>query len=550
MITASGKISAKINIEGKIADFKKSGITVSDLASGEVRFEKVNVFLQDSIFKIQIDNGMLRLKGNTVDIESFRGKLDDQAFHFSGRLADLDELIYKKDIRGEINAGFDLIDLTGLMVVNPNDTAPNLLMDYLHAHSQLAITAAIGKLKGKFGEFDQISLQAESIRDSFLIRNLTLGYKGLNIKCNGLLSFKGNRLESVWAQADLSARKLNLQDLLGAAGKDISTTLNDKPRFPPGLDISANILLDTLMSGEMAFCNISAKVSLTPEIINLSSLKAQLPLGKTDMSLSLAHWADTSSTLTGHIGLSFDSLDVKSFLLTFSDIDKSLDPSRQRMNEFIHFGPMKTNLSFSLFTNKINYAHILADSVTIIGNISEGRTEIKRSVFNYAGGKVNVEGILLKNDDSTYTGNVISSASGVDTKVLLYSLGNFGQSFLTAESVAGNISWTSDLYFKFDNRLKPIDKDNFWKFEFKVSDARLSNVIPVEKVLSFARQKAKEDILVSNLDFNSYYVREKLYFQNVFIKNSVSNMEVFGTYSPDDSLVDLSIRMNLSDLLV
>jgi hypothetical protein len=74
-------------------------------------------------------------------------------------------------------------------------------------------------------------------------------------------------------------------------------------------------------------------------------------------------------------------------------------------------------------------------------------------------------------------------------------------------------------------------------------------VVPIEKALSFIRQKSKEDILVSSLDFSTFFVRDKLYFQDVAIKNSVSDMNIFGTYSPKDTIADLDLQLSLSDLL-
>jgi len=206
-------------------------------------------------------------------------------------------------------------------------------------------------------------------------------------------------------------------------------------------------------------------------------------------------------------------------------------------------------LSFHLYSDKINYDLIRADSVSVIGSISNGKTEIQKFTFGYADGVVSLEGDFTGNDDKTVTGNVISSASGINMNQLLCSFRNFGQSFLTAESTLGNVSWTADMHFVLDSNLETIDEENFWKFDFTVTEAQLSNVEPIEKALSFIRQKSKENILISNLHFSTYYVSRKLYIQNVTVKNSISDMNIFGTYSPNDTLLDLNLKLSLTDLL-
>jgi hypothetical protein len=66
-------------------------------------------------------------------------------------------------------------------------------------------------------------------------------------------------------------------------------------------------------------------------------------------------------------------------------------------------------------------AHITIDTLmaggtacyNISGNvyISDGKTEIKSFTFNYAGGKVSLEGVFRSNEDNTVTGNVISGST-------------------------------------------------------------------------------------------------------------------------------------------
>jgi hypothetical protein len=213
------------------------------------------------------------------------------------------------------------------------------------------------------------------------------------------------------------------------------------------------------------------------------------------------------------------------------------------------FNSRKPDVKFDISAQKVVYEDIMADSIAFSGISSGAITEINHCDFSYAGGKLSLEGILRSNKDQTYTGNIISGASGIDMKQILGSFGNFGQAFLTGDNISGNVSWTADLYFLLDSNFKLVDEGNFWKFNFKITDSQFSDVVPIEKTLSFIRQKSKEDILVSNLEFSTFYVRQKLYFHDVAIKNSVSDMNIFGTYLPNDTIADIDLQLSLSDLL-
>lgn len=343
-LTANGIITANLDIKGKLSEFEKYGITEKDLASGEIHLQDLDIYLLDSLYRIQVDTGRLNLKNQLLTINRFYGTLNKDTFYIEAKFTNFDQLIHKQKIEGEINAGFDRIDLGGFMAGYKSDTASGRFMEFLRGNIPMAV--------------------------------------------------------------------------------------------------NAHITIDTLMAGGMACYNISGNVS-----------------------------------------------------------------------------------------------------------ISDGKTEIESFTCNYAGGKVSLEGVFRSNEDNGVTGNVISGATGVDMKQLLNSFGNFGQSFLTDDDISGKVSWTADLYFRLDSIFKPIDEENFWKFDFTITDSQLSNVVPIEKALSFIRQKSKDNILISTLDFSTYFVREKLYIQDVTIKNSISDMNIFGTYSPKDTVADLVLELSLSELL-
>jgi hypothetical protein len=500
------------------------------------------------MYRIQAEDGLIILKDHLLDIKRIYGKLNDNNFYLEGHLSNIDQLIFKSKAEGSIEAGFDFIDLGGIKSVERSDKASSRLMDLLLSNLSLKINLSTRKLTGKFGELSNTNLQGQWEKDTFHIQSFHSDYHGLKIYSTGLLSFRNNWPDSLFAVVGISSVKTDIKDFItNYSAGPASDKVNQ--RSLPYIKIVANLAIDTLLYNQIAFNNISGKANITNELITISTLSANLAKGRLGLDVKLANWADNDRRLSGQINLSFDTLDVKSFLNSLTEPDHSTEIPGKAESPVERNNNIKKDLNFVIDAQKIKYDQIMADSIRIDGEITDHRTEVKHFSFNYAGGQLSAEGIIRSNNDNTITGNVISNASGVDIKVFLNSFGNFGQSFVTEDKIAGRISWNADLYFKLDNTYKPITDDNLWIFNFEVTDAQLSNFVPVEKSLSFIRQKSKENILISHLNFSTCFTGQKLYFQDVNIQNSISDMNIFGIYSPKDTLVDLNLKISLSDLL-
>jgi hypothetical protein len=548
-ISADGRVTTRLDVKGRISDLEKSGLEGKELASGEINLSGLDLYLQDSLYRIKIDEGRVLLKNRELTLLPLKGIINDDTFHIQASLDNFDQLFFHKKMKGSVDAGFDQIDLGGLSPRDDKDTTSGKFLDFFLKHIDLLINVEAGKIKGRSWELNNLVMQGEWSPDTLLIRGLGCAFNQFVIQSEGALTFKQDKIESVDGTAKISAKKLELNDLMAYAENDNEGGENKHSSILQMLDVSVDISIDTLLAGEMPFSNINGKISLTPGLLKLNSFQAQMPGGKAIVNLCMKKWQEESRELTGSIDLSFDSLDIRSFLLALPSGKRKEVPSPEASKPAAADNPFQTDISLDLYADRISYDLIRADSVRVIGSISDGRTEIRKFTFGYGGGTVSLEGVLTKNVDMTVTANVISSASAVDMDSLLTSFGNFGQSFLTADSTMGKVSWAADLYFRLDEKFEPIEEDNFWKFDFTVTEAQLHNVVPVEKALSFIRQKSKENIIVSNLKFGTYYVSKVLYINNLSIDNSISDMNIFGTYVPGDTLLNLNLRLSLKDLL-
>jgi hypothetical protein len=511
-ISANGLVTAELDVKGHMTEFENFGMTGEDIEYGEISVTDLNLYLKDSLINVRIDTGKILIKDRSLDIQRFYGTLNGENFYLEGKVTDLDGIFYQDKINGTIKADI------GVQTIKP-------------------------------GEFDRISLLGQWEKDTFLLKHLSTDFRGLTLEGNGMITSREKTGTTIIGVLDISAQNFDISSLDNIPGFKIPARNMDEPGLPVNIDITAGLRIDTLLAGDLAINGVRGKLSVAPGMISIDLPAARLLGCDADIDLNLNNWNENDQDLTGKIDMVFDTLDVKSFLNTLSGIMPPVEPSANGQGPASDVIRFSRDLNFGIIAKHLEYDLINADSVNITGRISDDLTVIDKFTIDYAGGKVSLEGVFLQGKDNTITGNIISGSSNTNIDELLGSFGNFGQSFLTNKSVEGKVSWNADLYFMLDSTLEPLEEYNFWKFDFSVTEAKLSNVVPVEKALSFIRQKSKENIIVSNMDFSTYFVKQHLFIHDVTIKNSISDMAIFGTYSPADTLLDLDIRLSLSDLL-
>ena len=90
--------------------------------------------------------------------------------------------------------------------------------------------------------------------------------------------------------------------------------------------------------------------------------------------------------------------------------------------------------------------------------------------------------------------------------------------------------------------------DNLWKFELLLHDAEFKEIEPIDKALFFIGHKAKENLIVKDLDLIAYVYNQKILFKDLFMSNNISNMDLFGEVDTQNSHIDIGAEFSSTDL--
>lgn len=507
--SGSGRVNAHLQVQGQAADLQQEKLKAKDFAKGEIMFKDLDIWLNDSLYRIKANEGQFNIKDRDLIINQFTGKVNNDTFNLSGQVSHLDQVVLKKNVSATLNAGFSL-----------------------------------------FGQPCRVAAQVHWGGDSLKLASLIVNSPGLETQGSGLVLFRKGQIASVSGKLDVNAGTINLIDLpfMPSNGKSQPVS-NSSVAFPSDFRLEAGIHIDSLIAGPLALGRISCNIVVLPEIIKVNLENADLPGGNASITLDARHWNSQQPELSGKARLVFDTLDIRSISRKISGAVKALSPPEKSGNMQTSSKNLKSDLEVNIMANYVTYEGIDGDTVNVSVQLGNKEIVFDKFTFGYCGGKASLSGILKQNEDQSIVLNVTSTADKADLRHILQDFDNFGQSVIIADSVTGKVSWSADLYFVFDSNWVVIKDKYFGRFGFTMTDAQLTNAVPIEKALAFIRQKSKDNIVISNLKFDTYIVREEVYIQNIEIKNSVSDMSIFGTYTPKDTALNLYIKLSLSDLL-
>jgi len=239
--------------------------------------------------------------------------------------------------------------------------------------------------------------------------------------------------------------------------------------------------------------------------------------------------------------LTSTSLDLNQLSpLFFSDKTEKKDPSYkfpERLSLFL-------NLQIQNFcVGKFNATQIKGSL-----NYKPKMFSLHEISFNSMNGSAKIGGVIVQDYKNDFIVKFQSSLKNIDINKLFFSFNNFGQTFLPAKNITGDIS--GDLYFSsfFNDRLEINKKSVKSESTFVIQNGALIGFEPMRQLSKFIDIKELEHIKFSTLQ-NQINVRdEKVHIPKMDINSSAINISISGTHSFDNTF-EYSLRVLLSDLL-
>ena len=92
--------------------------------------------------------------------------------------------------------------------------------------------------------------------------------------------------------------------------------------------------------------------------------------------------------------------------------------------------------------------------------------------------------------------------------------------------------------------------DNLWAIDLLVHDALLEDVEPIQNALFFIGHKQKSDMIIKDFEIKAFMFEDKLLFSELLMNDNIANLEIFGMYSLNDSIMDFGSKISLSDIFL
>ena len=541
------------NFDGKIRQVKIPGYSFKKEVTSSGDLELI---IDTKGVKYLFKNG--EINGQNIFVEGFYQNQGRNALSFKLKDADLDKITpffpqnddktwasYKMEgditIKGKLNtslqgktslnADFNLKN--GQFVVNPDSKISDITFS---------------------GNFQQSSISnlntAVITCDNFSFK---LG--------NNALSGKGKvtQLSSLLIDAEIKGR-LDMVSLVDAFAKDkllsptgtiqLNTKINGRL-----MDIIQNKNLESftqiktegdieiidfgfvIPNQKNSYQNISGKINFNNQNIQLIDFKGKI--NSTDFTLN-GKINDYALALLNNAPLDISATVSANKFIMEEFIN---DEKKSSKNDDVYDFNLPEKLKLNLNINLESFAFRAFSATNIKGKVSLNRQVLvfENLDFNSSDGLVNLKGKIasLPSKNIIYEGQM--NLKGLNLKKLFTEMENFGQGFLLAKHLKGNLE--SDIYFlaESDSALNINQEKIYCKAGIKIKNGELNQFEPMIDLQKFLQSEFKvslslEDLKFSTLENNIEIVNRKIYIPEMKIASSGINLEVSGIHSFDQEI--------------
>ncbi len=516
------------------------------IKNGDLNVEGILFHIAGNITPDNVMN--LELDGENVDLSKIRKYLPDiynkylSDYELSGNLKIMSRITGEASRKSNPHIGISctLVDGrfalpgkgSGITNISFNASYSNGL-----SNNQESAVISINNLKARLGSSDYSA--------SLSIRNLN--------KPLSRLDLRGRILPGELKQI------FNLQEIKEASGFfDLDMKLSTD--YWPRDSISINELLKLKPEAYMKFssfniklgkndkipANVNGEIYLSTEIKakNLSLLYRDQNILVNGEITNLPEWLSGQNVkLEADADIHFDKLDPDAFFGNpdFSDKQKTGNHNAFSMPQNIY---LDLGISAEVLNDElINASDVFANLVYKPGLLTFNSFKMKTLE-----GSISGNGFAMQNKNKSLICKGIFTISDVNIKETFTTFRNFGQDFIKAENLSGNLTGSLTLLLPLDSLLKPLTGSMVAEGRYIIYNGALINFEPVRKLSSFIDLKELENIRFEKLE-NDFFIRNNsLFIPQMDVNSSAADLSVNGRHNFDNTF-EYHVKVKLSELL-
>jgi hypothetical protein len=209
-------------------------------------------------------------------------------------------------------------------------------------------------------------------------------------------------------------------------------------------------------------------------------------------------------------------------------------------------GDIILDLNFKI--DSLRYKTFSSSKITGTLNYKPRLLTFKSFNMKSLNGTIAGNGFVVQNSTKSIIARGSFNITSIDVNKAFKSFQNFGQDFIKAENLSGNLSGTLAVLLPMDSLLNPQIKSLTAEGKYLLVNGALINFDPVKELSAFVELSELENIHFEKLE-NDFFIRNNfLYLPQMDVKSSAADLSVNGKHSFDNDY-EYHVKILLSEIL-
>lgn len=220
----------------------------------------------------------------------------------------------------------------------------------------------------------------------------------------------------------------------------------------------------------------------------------------------------------------------------------------EETKESVIIFPKNLFLDLRFAVDSLKEKQFTAGNMTGRLNYKPGQLTFNSVRFKAFEGSISGDGFIVQNASHSFITRADLEIHDININKAFTSFSNFGQEFIKAENLSGDLSGSTSVIIPMDQHFKPRQKSVSAEGKFIITDGALINFEPVTRLSSFIEMSELQNIHFQKLE-NDFFIRNNvLFIPQMDVRSSAADLTVNGRHSFDNDY-EYHVKMLLSQIL-
>lgn len=530
----SGQLDINAIIRGRLSQLDKDTKNNKRKYEGQVKLTNVSVDFPESGHSFEKINGSFLLEKRHLEINAINGNYNNSSFKINGEARNLMPLFVpssQENLSASIDFFIDRYSVPDSIQSNDNgfNFPDNVAID---------LQFAANEINFKDYELRKIKLDGSFEKDDYQLKSLNLKFDETDLRAKASYLVKENK-----SYINFFARG-------GTINLDKYLTQQKGEKEKNGIELSnmeiqTDVQFDKITYQADHYKNLSLVAGFDNNNANIEELKLDFPYGALSVDGNLV-LKDELEKVHADVDLDLKALEInelKTFFLKFAPKDQQKD------SESFLPQDIDINVKLNISSPQIEYDSLFIDDLSSSFLVSNEFIAIPFIDFEVFGGEFNVGGFVDDHSTKELVALINIQAEEILLDELMKRISKGQQMLFTEENIKGKMDVNGELLILYDKQsLEYQEDDLLGSVKLIINDGELVNFKPISESLKFIKKDVRENILLSNQDFEILFHNEEIVIPPTRFSSNLSNIEFLGYHSKNFDF-GFNIRLSAGDLL-